>query len=76
MSVTKVDGKPLDPPVTITLRGKVSLQPGKEYRLVGYQSGEFVGAPDWTSGPGKPMSQQSFQFHPFFVAVGGAEANP
>ncbi len=71
LSVTAVDGKPLEYPLPMEVRGK-PLAPGKEYRLTGYQSAEFTGVPEWAN----PMVDTPFQFHPFFVVVSAVEAGP
>lgn len=63
--VSRVDSKPLKEAVAIEIQGKVQIQKGTQYRFEGYESGAFIGPPDWTVGEGRP--QQTFQFHSFFV---------
>lgn len=72
MSVKTVDGKPLDRPMLLIYRGKLEMEPGKVYRLVGYQSGEFAGTPGWV-GPNIPVP---FMFQSFFVVVSAVEVAP
>jgi len=65
--ISVVDGKALKHPVAIEIHGKVQIEPGKQYRLEGYESGAFDSSPDWTVGEGVP--QQPFQFYSFFVVT-------
>jgi len=65
LAVSKVAGQTLKETVSIEIRGRVQIQKDVEYRLEGYEAGEFSGAPPWL-GPGV---QQPFQFRSFFVVT-------
>lgn len=65
LKITSVNGKPLATPVEIELSGIDQIKPNVNYKLEGYESGDFAGDPNWLS----PGVQQPFQYRPSFVVV-------
>ena len=64
LAVSRIDGHAIKGPFYIEIRD-ADLQKGMQYRLEGYEAGEFAGPPAWSA----PLAQQPFQFRSFFVVT-------
>ena len=64
LHITKVDGRSLPSVVDIEPLGK-DLKHGIHYKLEGYESGAFVGDPDWY----QPTDQALYHYEPEFVVT-------
>jgi hypothetical protein len=71
LAVEKVDGEPLKEKAKLELKHIEQLKPHDRYVLEGYESGSFVGEPDWLN----KQVQQTFQYRPSFVVRGVVETN-
>ena len=65
MEVTEINGKRLLSPIQISIRGNPQIREGVNFRLEGYEAGEFSGDPGWFN----PRVQQPFQYRVFFVVT-------
>ncbi len=63
-AVSGLDGRAVKGPFYVEIRGAV-LQKATQYRLEGYESGEFAGPPAWSA----PGAQQFLQYRSFFVVT-------
>ena len=64
LRITAVDGHDLQPAMTLDV-SDLDLKRGVRYRLEGYETGAWVGPPDWLS----PEAQASFQYRASFVVA-------
>ncbi len=69
IEVSGIDGKKLNQTIQIEVNGQMQIENGFSYTIVGYESGAFNSAPDWTTPPNEPAPQQNFQFKTFFIPV-------
>ncbi len=65
LEVSEIDGKHTASLFHIEIRGDVKIKKGVNYRLEGYEAGEFSGDPMWFN----PQIQQPFQYRVFFVVT-------
>lgn len=64
MDIDHVDGRALPNGVVLEVRN-LDLKKNVRYKLEGYESGSFAGAPQWAM----PGVQQPFQYRPSFIVT-------
>ncbi|MEM6820538.1 MAG: hypothetical protein AAF558_01170 [Verrucomicrobiota bacterium] len=63
LRIATVDGRKLSSPISIEIRGQLRIEPDVGYTLRGYETGEYVGYPEWI-----PLDEKKpYRFYTYFV---------